>query len=45
MVETFFKTLKSERIWRTAFQTRAEASQAEAAGLRVEPGRFARNAL
>jgi putative transposase len=28
MVETFFKTLKSELGWRTAFQTRAEASQA-----------------
>src|SRR5215207_4990242 len=28
MVETFFKTLKSELVWRTAFQTRAEASQA-----------------
>ena len=27
-VETFFKTLKSELVWRTAFQTRAEASQA-----------------
>jgi putative transposase len=27
-VETVFKTLKSERVWRTAFQTRAEASQA-----------------
>ncbi len=25
MVETFFKTLKSELIWRTVFQTRAEA--------------------
>ena len=25
MVETFFKTLKSELVWRTAFQTRAEA--------------------
>ncbi|SDA32870.1 Integrase core domain-containing protein [Methylobacterium sp. UNC378MF] len=24
MVETFFKTLKSELVWRTAFQTRAE---------------------
>src|ERR671921_2345866 len=30
MVETFFKTLKSELVWRTAFQTRAEASQAPA---------------
>jgi putative transposase len=28
MVETFFKTLKSELVWRTAFQTRAEASEA-----------------
>lgn len=28
MVETFFKTLKSELVWRTAFQTRAEAGQA-----------------
>src|SRR5215207_3800320 len=28
MVETFFKTLKGELVWRTAFQTRAEASQA-----------------
>jgi len=28
MVETFFKTLKSELVWRTAFQTRAEAHQA-----------------
>ncbi|MGS0639387.1 integrase core domain-containing protein, partial [Citrobacter sp. VF227] len=26
MVETFFKTLKSELVWRTAFQTRAEAT-------------------
>ncbi|CAA2160561.1 hypothetical protein MBRA_05717 [Methylobacterium brachiatum] len=25
MVETFFTTLKSELVWRTAFQTRAEA--------------------
>lgn len=25
MVETFFKTLKSERIWRTVFQTRRDA--------------------
>ena len=25
MVETFFKTLKSELVWRTAFRTRAEA--------------------
>jgi transposase InsO family protein len=24
MVETFFKTLKSELLWRTAFQTRVE---------------------
>lgn len=28
MVETFFKTLKSELVWRTAFQTRAEAQRA-----------------
>ena len=28
MVETFFKTLKSELVWRTAFQTRAEANDA-----------------
>jgi putative transposase len=28
MVETFFKTLKSELVWRTVFQTRAEAEQA-----------------
>ena len=28
MVETFFKTLKSELVWRTAFQTRAEAQEA-----------------
>jgi transposase InsO family protein len=28
MVETVFKTIKSELIWRTAFATRAEASQA-----------------
>lgn len=28
MVETFFKTLKAEMIWRTTFQTRAEATQA-----------------
>jgi putative transposase len=28
MVETFFKTLKSELIWRTVFQTRAEAKHA-----------------
>ena len=28
MVETFFKTLKSELVWRTAFQTRAEAHRA-----------------
>jgi putative transposase len=27
MVETFFKTLKSELVWRTVFQTRAEARQ------------------
>ena len=25
MVETFFKTLKAELVWRTVFQTRAEA--------------------
>jgi transposase InsO family protein len=28
MVETFFKTLKSELVWRTTFHTRAEAEQA-----------------
>ena len=28
MVETFFKTLKSELVWRTVFQTRAEARDA-----------------
>jgi putative transposase len=28
VVETFFKTLKSEMVWRTAFQTRAEAKTA-----------------
>jgi transposase InsO family protein len=28
MVETFFKTLKSELVWRTAFQTRSEATRA-----------------
>jgi len=28
MVETFFKTLKSELVWRTVFQTRAEAKAA-----------------
>ncbi|GGD04985.1 hypothetical protein GCM10011335_04760 [Aureimonas glaciei] len=28
MVETFFKTLKSELVWRTVFQTRAEAAYA-----------------
>ena len=28
MVETFFKTLKSELVWRTVFQTRAEAAAA-----------------
>src|SRR5918994_7026047 len=28
MVETFFKTLKSELVWRTVFQTRGEASDA-----------------
>ena len=27
-VETFFKTLKSELVWRTAFQTRGEATSA-----------------
>jgi len=30
MVETFFKTLKSELVWRTVFQTRSEAEQAVA---------------
>jgi putative transposase len=28
MVETFFKTLKSELVWRTVFDTRQEAVQA-----------------
>jgi putative transposase len=28
VVETFFKTLKSELAWRTVFQTRAEAKEA-----------------
>ncbi len=28
MVETFFKTLKSELVWRTVFLTRAEAAGA-----------------
>src|SRR3954447_24818081 len=28
VVETFFKTLKAELIWRTVFQTRAEAKEA-----------------
>ena len=28
MVETFFKTLKSELVWRTVFHTRSEAGQA-----------------
>lgn len=28
MVETFFKTLKSELVWRTVFQTRAKATEA-----------------
>ena len=28
MVETFFKTLKSELVWRTVFQTRTEATKA-----------------
>ena len=28
VVETFFKTLKSELVWRTMFQTRAEAEAA-----------------
>lgn len=28
MVETFFKTLKSELVWRTVFQTRTEAREA-----------------
>ena len=28
MVETFFKTLKSALVWRTVFQTRAEATEA-----------------
>ena len=28
MVETFFKTIKSELVWRTVFYTRAQAAQA-----------------
>lgn len=28
MVETFFKTIKSELVWRAVFYTRAEAGQA-----------------
>src|SRR4029079_18513816 len=28
VVETFFKTLKAELVWRTVFQTRAEAREA-----------------
>jgi transposase InsO family protein len=28
MVKTFFKTLKSELVWRTVFETRHEAKQA-----------------
>ena len=28
MVETFFKTLKSELVWRTVFDTRQQADQA-----------------
>ncbi len=28
MVEKFFKTLKSEMVWRTVFYTRAEATEA-----------------
>ena len=28
MVETFFKTLKSELVWRTVFQTRSQAERA-----------------
>ena len=28
MVETFFKTLKAELVWRAAFQNRAEATAA-----------------
>jgi putative transposase len=28
MVETFFKTLKTELVWRTVFQSRAEATVA-----------------
>lgn len=28
MVETFFKTLKSELVWRTAFETRDDAAKA-----------------
>jgi putative transposase len=26
MVETFFKTLQAERVWRTVFRTRTEAT-------------------
>ena len=28
MIEAFFKTLKSELVWRTAFETRADAAAA-----------------
>ena len=28
MVETFFKTLKAELVWRTAFETRADPAAA-----------------
>ena len=28
MAETFFKTIKSELVWRTVFYTRAQAEQA-----------------
>ena len=33
MVEAFFKTLKSELVWRTVFQTRAEARRGGGGGL------------
>lgn len=43
MVETFFKTLKSELVWRTAFQTRSEAIDALARYI-DGPGEPARSA-
>ena len=33
MVETFFKTIKSELVWRTVFYTRAEAATGDWLGL------------